>query len=177
MLRRYYIRLGAKTTAGGVVKAAGTKDLLNGVAMAIEGDPIDCPACGTEGVIEAVPPRGSDTYNGKQFALSDDLCICRCSPSPKLLADQGAMYQILALASVESAEEKAARAVSSKTAEMIPLRLADEATGKPYVHCSYQLELHEKTIEGVTDGDGLTRPLTLDERAALVAWHVSPTPA
>jgi uncharacterized Zn-binding protein involved in type VI secretion len=177
MLRRYYIRLGAKTTAGGVVKAASTKDFLNGMPMALEGDPIDCPACGTEGVIEALPPRISSTYNGRQFALSDDLCICRCSPSPKLLADQNGMCQILALASVESAAEKAARTVSAKTAEMIPVRLADEATGNPYVHCSYQLELKDRTIEGVTDEDGLTRPLSQDERAALVAWHVSSSPA
>jgi uncharacterized Zn-binding protein involved in type VI secretion len=111
MFKRYHIRLGAKTTAGGTVKTASTKDTLNGVAMVVEGDLVDCPACCSEGVIKCVQPRLDDTYNGKQFALSDDLCVCMCNPSPKLIADQNVSYQTLVLADVESAEETAAHVV------------------------------------------------------------------
>jgi uncharacterized Zn-binding protein involved in type VI secretion len=93
MPRRYHIRLGATTTAGGVVKTASTKFNLNGAPLAVEGDLVDCPACHSEGVIKVVAPRLPDRYNGKQFALSDDLCVCKCNPPPKLVADQMFEYQ------------------------------------------------------------------------------------
>jgi uncharacterized Zn-binding protein involved in type VI secretion len=96
--KRYYIRAGAKTDAGGVVKASSQHHMVNGMPLAREGDPIDCPACGTQGVIQCTTPRISHTLDGKEFALSDDLCICECSPAPKLVADQGYKYQTLLLA-------------------------------------------------------------------------------
>jgi uncharacterized Zn-binding protein involved in type VI secretion len=105
MLKRYHIRLGCKTTAGGIVKTAGSEDSLDGALCPLEGDLIDCPACGTQGVIKCVGPRISETFNGKEFALSDDLCICQCNPPPKLIADQDFSYQVLLIADVESAEE------------------------------------------------------------------------
>jgi len=40
-------------------------------------------------------PRLSDTFEGKEYALSNDLCICECSPPPKLVADQDIEYQAL----------------------------------------------------------------------------------
>lgn len=174
LLKRYHIRLGAKTTAGGIVKTASTRHFLNGSPLAVERDLIDCPACGSEGVIEVVPPRLRDTYNGKEFALSDDLCICKCSPPPKLVADQHMRYQMMAVASVESAKEAEARAVSANTEELLPMRLAEATTGRAHANCSYRLELRDKVIEGVTDADGLTRPLSKSEREALVAWNVTP---
>jgi uncharacterized Zn-binding protein involved in type VI secretion len=179
MLRRYHITLGAKTTAGGVVATASTISSINGATMAVEGDHIDCPACRTKGVIQAVPPRIPDRFNGKEFALSDDLCICKCNPPPKLIASQSLKCQTLALASVESAEEAAARAVSANVdaKNLVPIRLIDEATGRPHVNRKYRLQLADKVVEGVTDSDGLTKPLSKAERDALVAWSVAPAPS
>jgi uncharacterized Zn-binding protein involved in type VI secretion len=175
MLKRYSIRLGAKTTAGGVVKTASSNATLNGVLLAVDGDLIDCPACASEGVIHCVRPRISDTYNGKELALSDDLCICRCSPSPKLIADQDVDFQFLVFAEVESAEEAAARRQSANTADSMPMRFIDQATGKPQANCPYRLELKEGSVlAGTTDAAGWTRPLTKEERDALVAWNVTP---
>lgn len=93
--RRYYIRSGATTTAGGKVTASSQFHTVDGAALAREGDPVDCPACGVQGHIQCVPPRLSDTFNGKQYALSDDLCICGCSPPPTLVADQDRKYQLI----------------------------------------------------------------------------------
>jgi len=142
MFRRYHIRLGAKTSAGGVVKTASTRMTLNGVPLAIDGDLIDCPACGAEGVIQCVQPRISSRYNGKEIALSDDLCICKCNPPPKLIADQTFKYQTLAVASVESAEEAAARAVSANAEGLLPLRFTDEQTGRRRARCCQSSALH-----------------------------------
>jgi len=94
-LRRYYIRAGATTTAGGTVKASSQFYVVDGSPLAREGDAIDCPACNTQGYIECVTPRIADSFAGKQYALSDDLCICQCSPPPKLIPDQGIKFQVL----------------------------------------------------------------------------------
>jgi uncharacterized Zn-binding protein involved in type VI secretion len=94
--KRYYIRDGAKTTADGTVRATSTFATLDGKALAREGDPVDCPACGEQGVIHCVPPRLSDASEGKECALSDDVCICACSPAPILVAEQFHDFQIVA---------------------------------------------------------------------------------
>lgn len=91
--RRYHIRDGAKTTAGGTVKASNTWYKVDGKPLACEGDSVDCPVCGTEGVIRCVMPRIPERLNGREIALSDDLCICLCNPPPKLIADQTAKCQ------------------------------------------------------------------------------------
>jgi uncharacterized Zn-binding protein involved in type VI secretion len=91
--KRYHIRLGAKTTAGGAVKTASSLCSLDGVGFALEGDKVDCSACGTEGFIQCIQPRLPDRFNGVEYALSGDLCICNCRPAPKLIADQSAKSQ------------------------------------------------------------------------------------
>jgi uncharacterized Zn-binding protein involved in type VI secretion len=40
--RRYHIRAGAKTTAPGTVRATSDWYKLNGIPLALEGDPVDC---------------------------------------------------------------------------------------------------------------------------------------
>jgi uncharacterized Zn-binding protein involved in type VI secretion len=87
-MKRHHVILGTKTTAGGEVISAGSTRSLNGVNLALEGDKIYCPACKSEGVIRCHGPRLSETWNGINFALEHDLCICRCKTPPTLLAAQ-----------------------------------------------------------------------------------------
>ena len=94
--RRYYICDGAKTSADGIVKASSPFSSWEGRPLAREGDPIDCPACGEQGVIECAGPRLPDQSEGNACALSDDLCRCGCSPPPTLVADQFDDYQVVA---------------------------------------------------------------------------------
>ena len=176
--KRYDIRAGATTTAGGIVKASSNFFNLNGAPVAREGDPVDCPACGSQGVIECVMPRLSRQFEGKEYALSDDLCICQCNPPPKLIADQDFSYQTLVLASVETAEQTAARKLSAKVDGLLPMRFYDQETGKPHANRPYRLDMRNGTvIAGTTDKNGCTRPLTTQERDALVARHLAPTAA
>ncbi|MFC5463017.1 hypothetical protein [Massilia niabensis] len=54
----------------------------------------------------------------------------------------------------------------------MPLLLLDPDTQAPLRHRPYRLQLSAgAVIEGSTDGDGATRPLTAAERAAVLAWQ------
>jgi uncharacterized Zn-binding protein involved in type VI secretion len=194
ILRRYHIRAGATTTAGGVVRASSDWKKLNGVPLAREGDAVDCPACGAQGVIKCVMPRQSDRFQGKEYALSDDLCICGCNPPPKLIADQNFKYQTIVFASeapaaastTEEQPEKAAAQTgyaakaapshveSAAKADMRPLRFVVRATGQAHANRSYRLDLTGgKVVQGSTDASGCTKPLTQDELVALRSWQAS----
>lgn len=181
-IKRYYITEGATTTAGGVARATSRHSKINGAALVLEGDPVDCPACGGQGVIKCVMPRISDRFEGKQYALSDDLCICGCNPPPKLIANQTfkAQYALVvdddsAVSAVEQQGGDAAKAhsvESARQADMRPLRIVIRGSGRPHANQPYHLDLADgRVVQGTTDVNGATRPLTADERAALRTWQ------
>lgn len=88
-MKRYLILSGDKTTASGTVEARPTTVQLNGVHVAHEGDDVACPACNSTGKVKCDGPRQVMTApDGRHAALSDDLCICKCDPPPKLVASQ-----------------------------------------------------------------------------------------
>ncbi|MEW6343180.1 MAG: PAAR domain-containing protein [Pseudomonadota bacterium] len=92
-MRRYDIVKGDTTTVGGIVQGGDGQDVLNGREQAYEHDPVWCPVCKAIGKIQRDGPRISTTGpDGREAALSDDLCICQCSPPPKLVASQSASY-------------------------------------------------------------------------------------
>jgi uncharacterized Zn-binding protein involved in type VI secretion len=157
---------------------------LNGAPQALEGDPVDCMACGAQGVIKCVMPRLPDSFEGKQYALSDDLCICGCNPPPKLIASQNFKYESLlcidgnppgkAITPQAGNPAKAATShiESAKQVDLRSLRVMIRDTGRPYANQPYRLDLADgKVVQGTTDANGLTRPLTPDERAALRTWQ------
>lgn len=94
-MRRYHITLGASTTAGGKVTSASSHGSINGVRIALEGDTVTCPACKTTGKIVCIGPRIPESWNGKQVALEDDLCLCGCGPPPKLQPSQSLKCQVI----------------------------------------------------------------------------------
>lgn len=88
-MRRYDILKGDLTTVGGKVDGGTSTDKVGDSEQAYEHDPVWCPVCKTMGKIACVGPRlpmkGPD---GREAALSDDLCLCQCSPSPRLVSSQ-----------------------------------------------------------------------------------------
>lgn len=96
MATRYYITLGATTTAGGTVISASSLLALDGVKVALEGDQVSCPACGTTGVIGLDGPRLPACHQGRQYALDGDLCLCHCNRPPRLVAVQQLCGQTMA---------------------------------------------------------------------------------
>jgi uncharacterized Zn-binding protein involved in type VI secretion len=98
MVIRYHITAGAGTTAGGKVLSGSTTDAIDRARVACAGDPVSCPQCHTTGVIEPDGPRHSDRFDGREKALSDDLCRCKCDPPPRLVASQTLSRQIIGAA-------------------------------------------------------------------------------
>jgi uncharacterized Zn-binding protein involved in type VI secretion len=86
--KRCYITLGAATDAGGKVVTASSSVMLDGVHRALEGDLVDCPHCHTQGRIAPDGPRLAASEDGRMPALENDLCVCGCQPSPRLMASQ-----------------------------------------------------------------------------------------
>lgn len=179
-MRRFYITLGAPTSADGKVISANHLDTINGVPMALEGDKCWCPACDAEGTIVLDGPRLSETFEGREFALSDDLCVCQCDPPPRLLAAHtfacqefdGDWHAAQAGAAALAAAKLNAAAGGAPPSDGIPFVLLDPRTQEPYAHRPYRLRLRDGVIEGTTNGSGATRPLSAAERAAVLAWSV-----
>lgn len=94
-MKRFYVTLGAKSTAGGVVTTATAPCTVNGVRVALEGDKVRCGGCKSEGTIRATWPRVSERWNGRQVALHGDECVCRCDPPPTLVASQKQLGQMV----------------------------------------------------------------------------------
>ncbi|MDO4250240.1 MAG: hypothetical protein Q4C68_01875 [Moraxella sp.] len=59
------------------------------------GDDIWCPACQSMGKIIPDQDRLSTKINGRMPALHDDLCLCKCSPPPKLVHSQTTFKEII----------------------------------------------------------------------------------
>ncbi len=178
---RYRITLGASTTAGGKVITATSNRSINGVKVAYARDSVYCPACNSEGIIEPNGPRLSDVFNGRQVALSDDICRCKCNPPPRLISNHTFSKQIIdedwvasrAEATAEAAAQlNTARKSAATASDAVPLVLLDPKNEEPYRNRRYKLELKDKVIEGTTDQDGVTKPVTPADRAAIIRWHV-----
>lgn len=92
-MRRYDILKGDRTTANGTVDGGDTHDKVGDREQAYENDPVWCPSCNTTGRIVCTGPRLSmKGPDGREAALSDDMCACQCNPSPRLLPSQYTSY-------------------------------------------------------------------------------------
>lgn len=168
MITRYHITVGATTTADGKVISANSIRSINGAEVAYAGDPVSCPKCNSTGVIQPGGPRLSE------------FCVCKCDPPPRLIANQNFSYQTIdadwhaakAGAAAEAATKLNTSESSTPATDGIPLVLLDPETQEPFKHRPYRLELTDKMIEGTTDQNGATRPLTAEERASFIKWHV-----
>uniref|UniRef100_E1TAM5 PAAR repeat-containing protein n=1 Tax=Burkholderia sp. (strain CCGE1003) TaxID=640512 RepID=E1TAM5_BURSG len=92
-MKRYDILDSDTTTRQGRVKATCNTDTIDGRATAYENDPVWCAGCNSWGKIVCVGPRiATKGPDGREQALSDDLCSCQCAPSPRLVASRTRSY-------------------------------------------------------------------------------------
>lgn len=168
-MRRHTITLGASTTTGGKVISASSNGGINGIKIAVEGDTVSCPACKTEGKIVCVGPRIPETWNCKQVALESDLCLCRCFPSPKLVANQSLRYQVIEQTAKAPFGESATQVVKPPPLEPVPenavydldFLVVDHQAGLPLSDWPYAIELASgHHIQGRTDQAGKTTKIS-----------------
>ncbi|MGJ9416900.1 PAAR domain-containing protein [Massilia sp. CMS3.1] len=180
MIDRYFITLGAPTTAGGKVTSGSRFRTINGVPVALAGDTCWCPACFAEGVIVPDGPRLDETVDGRLLALHDDLCVCTCSPPPRLVAAQNVMCQSVdsewyagkVAAAAETAALANAAAMDAQEADRLPLVLLDPDTLEPLGTGAYRLDLPDGPLEDMLDDKGRTEPLAAAQRTGAVRWQV-----
>jgi len=89
LVKRFDIMKGDRTTSDGTVTEGDPFDTIGERSQAYEDDAVWCPKCQTIGRIVCIGPRYPMTGpDGREAALSDDLCVCKCDPSPRLVASQ-----------------------------------------------------------------------------------------
>ncbi|WP_082493860.1 PAAR domain-containing protein [Massilia sp. Leaf139] len=178
MVDRYFITLGAPTTAGGKVTSGSRFRTIDGVALAVVGDTCWCAACLSEGVIVPDGPRLDETIDGRLAALHDDLCLCQCSPPPRLVAAQRLACQSVdadwyagQLAAARDAAALAnAAALRPDDSGLLPIVLLDPDTLLPLETGAYRLDLGAESLQDLLDGQGRTEPLAATQRAGAVTW-------
>ena len=72
------VRLGDKTTHGGVVISASATHTIRGIGVARVGDKVTCPKAGhgDNQIVEGAP---TFTIGGRQVALHGHRCSCGCA--------------------------------------------------------------------------------------------------
>ncbi|MES2317622.1 MAG: PAAR domain-containing protein [Pseudomonadota bacterium] len=170
-MRRYTITLGAPTTAGGKVISASSDGQIDGAPIALEGDLVTCPRCKTAGKILCVGPRIPETWGGKNVALENDLCICRCALAPRLLPNQTLRCQVI---------KDTGRALSNPGATAVPRSaaclafsdrfvLVDDHDGAPLPSREYAVVRASGKLEfGTSNHAGQTHLLSATAHAECV---------
>ncbi|WP_321873221.1 PAAR domain-containing protein [Burkholderia ubonensis] len=156
-MRRNYLRVGDKSTAGGTVIEGIPSCTHNGTELTYIGAQVICPSCNTTGRIVPKGPRWPSSMMGKESALEGDLCVCRCYPPPTMIASQDTRYQTF---------ESHHLAEQGFTANGLPLtpdpisnfdervRVLD-ANGRPLTGVPFHIKTEVGGVhKGVTDADG-----------------------
>ncbi len=167
-MRRYTITLGAPTTSGGKVISASSEGKIEGVPIALEGDLVTCPICKTAGKIECVGPRIPESWNGKNVALENDLCICRCAVPPKLMPNQAVRSQVIKDTGRALSDPVADRATCGSQGQVFTdqFQLVDDIDGKPLANREYAVVRASGKLEfGTSDNSGHTHLLSTTAQA------------
>lgn len=173
-MKRRILMKGDKTTAGGVI-LEGVASAFNGdEELAFHGAKIWCPACQSQGTLCNDGPRWSTSFDNKEVGVENDLCICKCSPPPRLIASQDGMFMSFEphdLASMGYHADGSLIAAAKNTfgavpADAIPLQNGDTANGNanpgtplgdaaPFAYTENQASGDEQTYaaRGVSEND------------------------
>jgi uncharacterized Zn-binding protein involved in type VI secretion len=167
-MRRYNIKLHDKTTSGAFVTEDEPTTTHHGTPLAFIGAAIYCPTCKSAGIIVASGPRLSVSFRGKQAALDNDLGMCKCNPTPRLIASQSTMSQSL---------DENALATQGYTPTGVPflrhhdeqITLRDRSTRRALANVQYRLKDSSGVIaSGKTDTSGRTERI-----ATNIAQHLT----
>lgn len=169
-MRRYFIKQGDKSTSGATVLEGDETTTHHGVPLAFLGAALHCPACGSTGRIVADGPRRPFSFMGKDAALSNDLAMCKCHPTPRLIPSQDNMYE-----SFESSELVAmGYTATGRLPQALPIGRFNEcvrvidSNGKPIAHTPYFIRDQSRRVyKGVTDSYGVCPRVATESRQDL----------
>lgn len=170
-MRRYVITLGALTTSGGRVVSASSDVRIGDAAIALEGDLVACPVCNTTGKILCVDPRIPETWNGKNVALENDLCVCRCATPPKLMPNQTLRSQVIKDTGRALSSPAYSKAVQGAPHAVFSDRfvLINDEDGEPLVQREYAVVRASGKLEfGTSDKLGQTHVLSTTAQSECV---------
>lgn len=170
-MRRYTITLGAPTSTGGKVISASSDGKIDGAPIALEGDLVTCPVCKTAGKILCVGPRIPETWGGKNVALENDLCICRCASAPRLLPNQTLRCQVIKDTGRALSNPGPAHSVHPDASVAFADRyvLVDDHDGRPLPSREYAVVRASGKLEfGTSDAAGQTHMLSATAQAESV---------
>lgn len=155
--------VGDKTTADGVVTQGEAASTAGGKPLAYHEGKVSCRACKSEGYIRNVGPYRPMTLMGKQVALENDLCICKCNPPPKLVASQKNAFMDFDSAELATmGYTPQGRYIGDASYDQHFL-LKDERTGRPLRDTPYKIITDDgDEIEGRTDESGHTEKVYAD---------------
>jgi uncharacterized Zn-binding protein involved in type VI secretion len=174
-MRRYTITLGAPTTTGGKVISASSDSKIDGAPIALEGDLVTCPDCKTAGKILCVGPRIPEILNGKNVALENDLCICRCAVPPRLLPSQNLRSQVIKDTGRALSNPAHGGAVRGAPSQVYTDRfvLVDDCSGVPLPQREYAVVRASGKLEfGTSDPHGQTHLLSTTAQSESVEIYV-----
>jgi uncharacterized Zn-binding protein involved in type VI secretion len=156
-VKRYILKKGDKSTNGGVVLEGIAGCILNGTPLTFIGARVWCNGCKSEGFIASKGPHRTATMMGKQQALEGDICVCRCTPAPIMLASQDTAshsFQTHELASQDSAGTSTS--ITSKNRRFYDecVRVIDK-NGRPIASIPYHIRTPGGAVyKGLTDVSG-----------------------
>lgn len=162
--KRYWVRQGDTTTAGGEVLASGSHMPVDGKAVALEGDAVNCPACNSTGVIKCVPPvRPATGHAKKQLSVDGDLCLCNCPVPPRLVASQKSYCMAFSASDVASTSGAATwlayagGSLADFGYSFDRVLVLKDKSGQLLQNLPYKITLETgQEFEGVTDAFGQT---------------------
>jgi hypothetical protein len=170
LMIRYFLAKGDR--AGGATIIEGLKQVTCSnppprVEIATLGMKTYCATCKREGFIAPKGPRrGGTAPNGKGWALSGDVNICGCNPSPAFYAERG-MKMMLASEEIEAWRQSVglpslAEAIRAHRQYDELIVLKDEQ-GHAVANQRYRIETADgQVFEGVTNDAGETTRVRTD---------------
>ena len=181
-MRRYHITLGALTTAGGQVVSASGNGSIDDKRVVVEGDIITCPACKSSGYVLCIGARIPEFWGegaGKPVALENDLCICKCSNPPRLIANQSLRAQTIEGVAGMSEASYFHTALNHSDGQFQAGQFDDRyaikhpETGKLLANRAYALLLSDGEMRyGTSDGSGKTDYVQTGDAPAIVELYI-----
>ena len=179
---RYFLARGDRAGSAVIIEGLDSVSCSNPpprVQIATLGMATYCSACSRKGYIAPKGPRRPGTGpNGMQWALSGDVNICGCNPTPVFYAERGMSMTFTAeeAATLAAPDAPARGQATQDDDEHLEhyFELVDATTGAPVEGMAYKLSSDGQClVDNATLARGRTRAFSLKEcpNLAFVAWR------